>query len=148
MLIKRPKSAAAVTLIELMVVILIVGILAVTAGSLFKSRTNEAKWTEAHTTCGAIWSAVRTYIAEKGRNYAGYSSDVVGPLSDITVCKNLGFNAGDLEGRYFAQGDYEIQSLSGSGPDCSIEVVGSKTDHPDGTGKFVVVNGQASWKVQ
>ena len=63
------KGRKGFTLIELMVVILIVGILAAVAVPIMRGRIDSAKWSEANASAGAIKSAVRAYIAEKGPNF-------------------------------------------------------------------------------
>ncbi|MHC4256011.1 MAG: pilin [Planctomycetota bacterium] len=63
------KGRKGFTLIELMVVILIVGILAAVAVPIMRGRIDSAKWSEGNAAAGAVKSAVRAYIAEKGPNF-------------------------------------------------------------------------------
>ena len=118
------------TLVELMVVILIVGILAAVAIPLMQGRIDKAKWSEANATAGTIRTAVRAYAAETsvataqglvGTNLAGGNSA-------------LGFAAQDLEGTYFAAGDYSITAVNADGVAEITVANGSKPDAPtDGT---------------
>ncbi len=86
------------TLIELMVVIFIVGILAAVAIPIMRGRIDSAKWSEGKAAAGSIRTAARAYQAEKGPAYA-----YVG-----TSLTDLGFAAGDLDGKYFTTASYSI----------------------------------------
>ena len=125
------------TLIELMVVILIVGILAAVAVPLMRGRINRAKWSEANASCGTIWTAVRAYIAEKGPVWI--YTDIQGAVTNTgpgSVGANLGFNASDLVGTYFAQGDYVISGVVAEPPACVITVTPTKANKPSGSATF------------
>ena len=93
------KSRKGFTLIELMVVIFIVGILAAVAIPIMRGRIDSAKWSEGRAAAGSIRTAARAFCAEKGPNYT-YDASV-----DLTM---LGFATGDLDGKYFKEGDYKI----------------------------------------
>jgi prepilin-type N-terminal cleavage/methylation domain-containing protein len=86
------------TLIELMVVIFIVGILAAVAIPIMRGRIDAAKWSEGKAAAGSIRTAARAYIAEKGNSWS-----YVG-----TTMTQLGFAAGDLNGKYFTTACYAI----------------------------------------
>jgi prepilin-type N-terminal cleavage/methylation domain-containing protein len=90
------KTRKGFTLIELMVVILIVGILAAVAIPLMRGRIDSAKWTEGKSVAGTIATAIRAYAAEKGGT---------GVWANPTLA-NLGFTASDMQGTYFAVGNY------------------------------------------
>ncbi|MCP4611320.1 MAG: type II secretion system protein [Planctomycetes bacterium] len=98
------------TLIELMVVILIVGILAAVAVPILRGRIEQAKWSEAAATAGAIKTAVRAYYAENPSVAGAWTAQAV---SGVAV--TLGFSAGDLTGRYFTQANFTITSVDGNG---------------------------------
>ncbi len=87
------------TLIELMVVIFIVGILAAVAIPIMRGRIDAAKWSEGKAAAGSIRTAARAYCAERGPTF-DYSGGV--------TLTELGFAAGDLDGKYFVEGDYAI----------------------------------------
>ncbi len=94
------KSRKGFTLIELMVVILIVGILAAVAIPIMRGRIDAAKWSEGKAGAGSIRTASRAFCAEKGPTWGGVW---------LTVSKaDLGFAAGDLNGKYFVDGDYAV----------------------------------------
>jgi len=94
------KSRKGFTLIELMVVVLIVGILAAVAIPIMRGRIDAAKWSEGRSGAGSVRTAARAFCAEKGPTWGGVWANVT--LAD------LGFQAGDLNGKYFVEGDYAI----------------------------------------
>jgi type IV pilus assembly protein PilA len=95
---KQMTSRKGFTLIELMVVIFIVGILAAVAIPIMRGRIDASKWSEAKAAAGSIRTAARAYVAEKGNSwtYAG------------TTLTQLGFAAGDLDGKYFTTASYAV----------------------------------------
>jgi prepilin-type N-terminal cleavage/methylation domain-containing protein len=95
------------TLIELMVVIFIVGILAAVAIPIMRGRIDAAKWSEGKAAAGSIRTAMRAWIAEKGNDF-DYQTAYTG-LTD------LGFAAGDLDGKYFLEADYTVAITNGGG---------------------------------
>ena len=125
------------TLIELMVVILIVGILAAAAIPLMRGRINSAKWAEANSTAGTIKSAVRVYFAETG------DTDLTGGMEVVATQDALGFTAADLEGTYFTDSDYNIDSISTDGI-AVITVTASKTNAPP-TGDTMTLDTDGTW---
>ncbi len=134
------KGRKGFTLIELMVVIFIVGILAAVAIPIMRGRIDAAKWSEGKASAGSIRTAARAYCAEKGPTYT-YDATI-----DLT---ELGFAAGDLDGRYFSDTDYGIvfsgynayeitvTATSGGSSEEAPSVPGSVT--LDQTGKFTDV---------
>jgi len=119
------KSKKGFTLIELMVVIFIVGILAAVAIPIMRGRIDSAKWSEGKAGAGSIRTAARAYIAEKGDSYDFASND---SLTD------LGFTAGDLDGKYFNDNDYSIvmtNSVLGAPPTYTITVTADAVERPE-----------------
>ena len=88
------------TLIELMVVIFIISILAAVAVSMMHGRIDSSKWSEAKSVMGSIRTAARAFEAEKGTTYPAASYAAADLYAD------LGFNATDLDGKYFSHGAY------------------------------------------
>ena len=97
-------SRKGITLIELMVVILTVGILAAAAIPIVRGRIDSVKWSEGKAAIGTIATALCMYAAEKGAggNYG----------NNLPTFEELGFTAGDFQGRYFDISNYEVSKTS------------------------------------
>ncbi len=134
------KNRKGFTLVELMVVILIVGILAAVAIPLMQGRIDKAKWSEANATSGTIRTAVRAYCAETS---VATASALMPALSDAGTRTALGFALTDLEGTYFATGDYSITAINADGIAEVTVANGSKADAPTDGPYLLRVDG--SW---
>ena len=132
-----------VTLIELMIVILIVGILAAASIPTMRGRVGAAKWSEAKVCVGTIKRAVRAHVAAKDPNCTDFS-EIEGSLGDSSIASLLGFTDTSLDGSYFNQSDYSISRVKGLGTSaagsgsgtCVVEVTSSHRDGPRGAGTF------------
>jgi len=131
---KNKKERKGFTLVELMVVILIVGILAAVAVPILRGKIDQAKWSEAAATAGAIRTALRAYYAEDSTKAVA----MVGKTVD-TVQTTLGFTSGDLTGRYFKASDFKIDSHEGNGN--FVITVPTAPTGLSGTGKLDSTNG-------
>ena len=95
------KSRKGLTLIELMVVIIIVGILAAVAIPIMQGRIDSAKWSEGRAVMGIIARSLRSHISEKGNNF-----------TPVPTLAQLGFEPGDLNGNYFSGGESGTNDFS------------------------------------
>ena len=95
------ESKKGVTLIELMIVIIIVGILAAVAIPIMQGRIDSAKWSEGKAITGIIARSLRAHVAEKGNNF-----------TPVPTLAQLGFEPGDLEGTYFSGGESGTNDFS------------------------------------
>ena len=98
------ESRKGFTLIELIIVILIACILAAIAVPILRGRVDSVKWSEGKAAMGTIASALRMYAAENdaGGNYG----------NNLPTLEELGFTAGDFQGRYFDISNYEVSKTS------------------------------------
>ncbi len=90
------------SLVELVTVIFIVTILAAVAIPIMRGRIDAAKWSEGKAIAGTIAAAIRFYVAEKNKDIPG-TPPTGEPVPDVAA---LGFKPGDLDGTYFAEGDF------------------------------------------
>ncbi len=104
---RKKRERRGFTLIELMVVILIVGILAAVAVPILRGKIDQAKWSEAAATAGAIRTSVRAYYAENPTAAIALAGTA---LTDATAAP-LGFKSGDLTGKYFDVTKFTIAAL-------------------------------------
>lgn len=105
MTVKRGRFPTAMTLMELMVVIFIVGILAAVTVPIMNGRIDKAKWSEGKAMAGSLASSIRAYAAEHGT--AGYINPTFA---------ELGLATSSLQGKYFAPGNYSWTSTYGGVP--------------------------------
>ena len=134
------ESRKGFTLIELMVVILIVGILAAVAVPITRGRIDSAKWSEGKATMGTIATALRIYAARQGAggNYG----------NNLPTLEELGFIAGDLQGRYFDISNYEIEKTSFKEGKKSEYKFKIKATAPEGikSPSEITLNEKGEWK--
>lgn len=125
---KREKRGF--TLIELMVVILIVGILAAVAVPILRGKIDQAKWSEAAASAGAIRTAARAAWAEDSTSVT--VAAVTGQMA------TLGFRAGDLTGRYFTDTNFSITAIDAQG---NVDISVSAPTDLTGLGTLTQANG-------
>jgi prepilin-type N-terminal cleavage/methylation domain-containing protein len=113
---KSSRHHAGFTLVELLIVVIIVGILASVAIPLYRGATERAYLTEADTALGVIQRSMRTVlISQSGGSgswsflTAKYTPDASLKISDVI---ELRIDETDLDGRFFDNGSYRLQSLT------------------------------------
>ncbi len=95
------ESNKGLTLIELMIVIIVVGILAAVAIPIMQGRIDSARWSEGKAIMGIIARSLRTHVAEKGNAF-----------TPAPTLRELGFEPGDLNGTYFTGGESGANDFS------------------------------------
>ena len=95
------ESNKGLTLIELMIVIIVVGILAAVAIPIMQGRIDSARWSEGKAIMGIIARALRTHVSEKGNAF-----------TPVPTLRELGFESGDLNGTYFTGGESGTNDFS------------------------------------
>jgi prepilin-type N-terminal cleavage/methylation domain-containing protein len=95
------RRKGAFTLVELMIVVTIVAILALIAIPLYSANTTAAIMAEGVAGAGTIRSALRIYYSQNG-TYSG------------ATMTNLSIGSTDLQGKYFAQTDYTLPTVTAS----------------------------------
>ncbi len=105
--VQRIGRKPAFTLVELMVVVTIIAILALVAIPLYSANTTAAIMAEGVAGAGTIRDAMRVYQAQYG-TYTGAT------LPSGSSVGTLQIGATDLQGKYFAQADYSLLSVSSS----------------------------------
>ena len=116
------KSRKGFTLIELMVVIFIVAILAAVAIPIMRGRIDSAKWSEGKAGAGAIRTSARAFCAEKGSGWGGVWTTV--------TLANLGFQSGDLNGKYFLDACYGIAFTAYDAYTITVTAASGTADKP------------------
>ena len=101
------RRKRAFTLVELMIVVTIVAILALIAIPLYSANTVAAIMSEGVSGAGTIRTALRIYNAQNG-TFVGATLPSGGTAGTLQI------GATDLQGKYFAQGDYSIPTLTAS----------------------------------
>jgi len=102
------KNRSGFTLIELLIVIIIVAILAAVGLSLLTGNTDAARLTEGVSGLGTIRTSMRARLAQDGV-YPNPTSSGAGTsfnAGQSIVASGIGFNVGDLCGRYFSDKSY------------------------------------------
>jgi prepilin-type N-terminal cleavage/methylation domain-containing protein len=104
------RNREGLTMVELMVVVLAVGILSAMAMPLLSGRLDASKWSEGQAAMGAIASALRAYAAEKGS------------FATTPTLAEIGFSNDELDGTYFTHQAYTITSASATGGQASFVI--------------------------
>lgn len=119
----KQKQKSGFTLVELMVVAVIVAILAAVAIPLMSANKKRAMATEAEAGLGTVRTALRGMYAQSGAYDVDLNGDPIADGPGASVTNIPGIGGGDLNGRYFSEGDYELTSLGQS--DYTITATGT-----------------------
>ena len=131
------KGRKGFTLIELMVVIFIVGILAAVAIPIMRGRIDSAKWSEGKAGAGSIRTAARAFCAEKGSGWGGTWATV--SLTD------LGFQTGDLDGKYFSDAAYAFAFTAYDTYTVTVTASASTAADKPTTPSIVTIDEDGAW---
>jgi prepilin-type N-terminal cleavage/methylation domain-containing protein len=131
----KMKGRKGFTLIELMVVIFIVGILAAVAIPIMRGRIDSAKWSEGKAGAGSVRTAARAFCAEKGSSYTYPGTS----LSD------LGFQAGDLDGKYFTDAAYAVTWTGYDDYLITVTASDSTSSEKPSTPSVVTLDEEGAW---
>jgi prepilin-type N-terminal cleavage/methylation domain-containing protein len=109
------------TLIELMVVVIIVGVLAIASVPLYQANVRRAMRAEAVATMGSIRSAQRVFKAEHGVYYTGWTYV---PVDPDDLGEGYTWTEGATEGAGMLSAlNLELEDVAYFGPECySLEV--------------------------
>ena len=116
----KTNRKAGFTLVELMVVAIIVAILAAVAIPLMSANKKRAAATEGEAGLGTMRSALRAMYAETSSYVLTPNGTALGAGAATTI---PGISAGDLNGKYFQEGDYTINAITAS--NYTLRVAGS-----------------------
>ena len=97
-----------------------------------RGRIDAAKWSEGRAVAGSIRTACRAFQAEKGTSYpaASYAA---------TTLVNLGFAAGDLDGKYFTTACYVLTGFTSTNYTITVTAASSTSaDKPTTPSKVVL----------
>ena len=92
----------AFTLVELAIVVVIVAVLALIAIPIYTGNTTASIMSEGVSSVGTIRTALRAYASQNEGSYSG------------ATLNNIWIDSSDLEGKYFAQTDYSLLSVTAS----------------------------------
>ena len=106
------NSKTGFTLVELMVVAIIVAILAAVAIPLMSANKKRAMSTEAEAALGTMRSSMRAMYAQTGSYNVDLNGNTIPNGSAATNLLTIG--AGDLDGKYFSEDDYEVTTVGAS----------------------------------
>ena len=101
------RSNKGFTLIELLVVVIIVAVLAAVGVPLLSANVARARASEAEAALGTMRTGLRSFFAER-KTYVGATFPLIG------INRTLGganIADGDLDGRFFSDDAYSLQSL-------------------------------------
>ncbi|MCG8608686.1 prepilin-type N-terminal cleavage/methylation domain-containing protein [bacterium] len=95
-----------ITLLEVMIVTVIVGVLAAVAVPIYQANVKRTRASEADAVLGSVRTALRVYYAENG----SYPTQAIYKRVDSI---NVDIGTSDLDGTYFSISDYTYQSTDG-----------------------------------
>ncbi len=136
---RRRKNKSGFTLVELMVVAIIVAILAAVAIPLMSANKKRAMVTEAEAGLGTIRTVLRAMYAQSGAYNVDLSGTTLVAGSGLSPTNLPGISPGDLDGKYFVDGDYALTALSATSYTAQATGTGAVADVTvtlDETGSF------------
>ena len=102
-----------------------------------RGRIDSAKWSEGKAGAGAIRTAARAFCAEKGSNWGGVWTTV-----NLTT---LGFQTGDLNGKYFTDAAYGVAFTAYDDYLVTVTAVSSTSTDKPTTPAVVTLDENGAW---
>jgi prepilin-type N-terminal cleavage/methylation domain-containing protein len=133
------KNRKAFTLIELMIVLFIIGVLAAIAIPYMRGRVDSAKWSEGQASAGSIHTAARAFMGEKGPTWGG-------DWTTVTLT-TLGFEPGDLTGKYFTDAAYAISVTAYDTYTITVTAANSASPDRPTIPAVITLDNNGSWTI-
>ncbi len=121
------KWKKGLSIIDLVVILFVIGVLSAVAIPYMKGRADASKWSEGKAVAGSVCTAARTFCAEKGPTF-NYAS-INGP----GAIKAIGFDDGDLDGKYFTDDCFSIQFSKNGDYLITVDATKSNSGNPPST---------------
>jgi Tfp pilus assembly protein PilE len=125
-----------ISLIDLVVILLVIGVLSAVAIPRMKGRADASKWSEGKATAVTVRTAADAYCKEKGKKF-DFSGTA---LEDLGFTVNPKQPGGDLDGKYFTDDCYSIQFSGYADYLITVDATKSKSGNPPSKPRQMTLN--------